>query len=95
MKPKSIQECKEIVAKKYGLGSTLVMGHKASYWEEAMTLYAEQKEKEELKVPSEKDIENIERVRDYLGCEGQGPYAKLLCTVMNDLLKRLNPTKTR
>lgn len=37
----SIEEAKATVAKKYRLGSTLVMGHKASYWEEAMRLYAE------------------------------------------------------
>lgn len=34
------EQAKEIVAKKHGLGTTLVTGHKASYWEEAMDLFA-------------------------------------------------------
>jgi hypothetical protein len=34
-------EAKTAVAKKHGLGTTLVTGHKAGYFEEAMELYVE------------------------------------------------------
>ena len=34
----TIEQAKAVVAKKYGLGSTLVTGHKATYWEEAIAL---------------------------------------------------------
>lgn len=33
------EDCKQVVARKYGLGKTLVMGHLSKYWEEAMELY--------------------------------------------------------
>ena len=39
---KTIEECCQEVAKKHGLGSTLVMGHKKSYWIEATEMYATQ-----------------------------------------------------
>lgn len=39
---KTKDECKSIVARKHGLGKTLVTGHRAAYWEEAMDLFANQ-----------------------------------------------------
>jgi hypothetical protein len=41
-KTKTIDDCKRMIAEKYCLGKTLVTGHKAAYWEEAMELYASQ-----------------------------------------------------
>jgi hypothetical protein len=39
---KSLQECQKIVAEKHNIGSSLVTGHKASYFNEATELYASQ-----------------------------------------------------
>jgi hypothetical protein len=39
---KSLQECQKIVAEKHNIGSSLVTGHKASYFNEAAELYASQ-----------------------------------------------------
>ncbi len=39
----TLQEAKNEVAKKYGLGKTLVTGHMSKYWEEAAELYARSK----------------------------------------------------
>lgn len=36
------ENCLEMVAKKYGLGKTLVTGHKASYFKEAAEMYKRQ-----------------------------------------------------
>lgn len=36
----AIEWAKTKVASKYGLGTTLVTGHKGAYWEEAMEEYA-------------------------------------------------------
>ena len=38
----SYEDCKAIVAKKYKLGKTLVIGHLPKYYEEACMLYSEQ-----------------------------------------------------
>lgn len=35
----TIAEAKKIVANKYKLGNTLVTGHAAKYWEEAMKIF--------------------------------------------------------
>lgn len=37
------EEAKQAIAKKYNLGSTLVTGHKAAYFEEAAIVFAESK----------------------------------------------------
>lgn len=42
MNLKTFKECCGDVAVKYGLGKTLVTGHKASYWTEASENYADQ-----------------------------------------------------
>lgn len=39
---KTFEECCEIIAKKYGLGKTLVTGHKFAYFKEAAELYKNQ-----------------------------------------------------
>jgi hypothetical protein len=36
----TFEDCKKEVAKKHGLGSTLVTGHLAKYWQEAAELYS-------------------------------------------------------
>lgn len=38
----TFEECKKEVAKKHGLGKTLVTGHLSKYWEEAAEIYANQ-----------------------------------------------------
>ena len=38
---KTLQDCKDEVARKYGLGKTLVTGHRVSYFDEAAELYAQ------------------------------------------------------
>jgi hypothetical protein len=37
----TFEDCKKEVAKKHGLGSTLVTGHLAKYWQEAAELYSQ------------------------------------------------------
>lgn len=49
---KSIENCLNEVAKKHGLGTTLVMGHKKSYWIEAILLYAKSSP-QTLELPSD------------------------------------------
>lgn len=39
---KLYEKCKSDVARKYGLGKTLVIGHLPKYYEEAAMMYAEQ-----------------------------------------------------
>jgi hypothetical protein len=39
----TFEECKQIVAKKYKIGKTLVIGHLPKYYEEAAEIYAESK----------------------------------------------------
>lgn len=46
---KTFNECKAIVAKKYGLGKTLVTGHLAKYWEEAAELYLQSNKQQSSK----------------------------------------------
>lgn len=50
---KTFKDCCNEVAQKNGLGSTLVTGHKASYWTEAAELYASHKNNYPLKLTLE------------------------------------------
>jgi len=43
------EECKKAIAVKYQLGTTLVTGHRASYFEEAALLYASQQRTEGIR----------------------------------------------
>lgn len=37
---KTLDECQSVVARKYGLGSSLVTGHRKTYFDEAAEMYA-------------------------------------------------------
>lgn len=54
------EECKKTIAVKYQLGTTLVTGHRASYFEEAAILYASKQAKEQWNAAIEKAAESAE-----------------------------------
>ena len=51
---KTLEECQKIVAIKYHLGKSLVIGHRPTYYNEAAEMYADQYKKlwqESLNIP--------------------------------------------
>ena len=59
---KTFKQCKAEVAKKYGLGETLVTGHMVKYFDEAAELYAESARREIALDELAKEGQAIEKI---------------------------------
>ena len=65
---KTFEQCCQEVAGKHKLGSTLVMGHKKSYYVEAVEIYSKQLlEKQEGSVRLLKELYGLKRMKDSFG----------------------------
>jgi hypothetical protein len=78
----TFEQCKQAVAKKYGLGRTLVTGHLSKYWEEAAKDFTRIKCEEQREYCAENAETNC---TDDLG------YKMATCVVRSSILNARQP----